>query len=243
MVTPSPSESSEDSVDTGDQPAKVNLEPEIRITSVAGGIRPWTTVDVATSVNAVTLHLYDATTRTRLNLKDHAIVRLTLDDATLRYKSTSDGAVEAQIVLKSFTMNNMMPGASKFREIIPAARHGRNQFMVLYTASGLSSLAIVTIDSPHVIFAIEPLVAVISFFTSGVQSMGSSSEADDSVSAVSREPVAHSETNIRLELHDVSISILEDDSNAHSQAVRLYINQILMSRQVGIAEHSTKCQY
>ncbi|KAI6047634.1 vacuolar protein sorting-associated protein 13 [Pisolithus marmoratus] len=211
-----------------EQLGRVTLEPEVRITTAVEGVQPWTIIDLVASVNVIRLHLYDEVASTEATLRNHGIVRLALNDATLRYKSISDGASEAQLVLKSFTMNDTRAGPSKFREIIPAADHDRNQLMVLYTSSGTLSLLIVTVDSPHIIFAIEPLIALISFLTSAPQATVDDEHATDDISGLS---TARSEISVRLELHDVSISVLEDDSNVHSQAIKLYINQILLCQQ------------
>lgn len=143
----------------------VDLQPELR--AIDGASRNWTTLDLLVSIDAVKLRLFDGEASTEESLKDHGIVRFALNDSTLRLKMLSDGAGEAQVILKSFTMGNTRPGNSKFREIIPAAQHERNQFMVLYTMSGgqnSPSLAIVTIDSPQVIFAVEPIFALLGFF-------------------------------------------------------------------------------
>ncbi|KIM48205.1 hypothetical protein M413DRAFT_439924 [Hebeloma cylindrosporum] len=213
----------------------VNLEPELRSSSQ----RQWTTIDIVLSVTAVKLHLYDAFAFSDIQLKDHGIVRLALNDNTLRFKLLSDGAREAQVVLRSFTMGNTRPGNTKFREIIPAAQHNRNQFMLLYTMSGSinpSSLVVLTVDSPRVIFAIDPVISLLEFFTSI-----SSQRKPAPSPSIAQAPRISDETqnagptqgtlDFRLDLHDVSFSILENDTESDSRAIRLYINQILLSQQ------------
>lgn len=219
----------------------VDLQPELR--TVDGASRNWTTLDLVVSIDAVKLRLFDGQASTEDSLKDHGIVRFALNDSTLRFKMLSDGAGEAQVVLKSFTMGNTRPGNSKFREIIPAAQHERNQFMVLYTMSGGQnnpSLAIVTIDSPQVIFAVEPVIALLGFFTSAFsapdvnpQQSAQISQAEGEVLTTEQAPPSsQSRLDFRVDLHDVSISILENDADADSQAIQLSINQILLSQQV-----------
>lgn len=209
----------------------VNLEPELRVASDVDRTPAWTTLDLVASVKVVKLHLYDSLATREENLEDHGIARFSLNDSNLRYKSICDGAAEAQVVLKSFTINNTRPGVSKFREIIPAADHDRNQFMVLYTASGNSSVAILTVDSPHVIFAIEPVIALLEFFTSAFQ-QETPADIDSSSMTESQRESTQSQLDFRLDLHDVSVSVLENDADTNSQAIRLYIDQILLSQQV-----------
>lgn len=213
----------------------VHLEPELRSTSQ----RNWTTLDLVVSVNAVKLHLYDASAFTESELKDHGIARFALNDNTLRFKLLSDGAGEAQVVLRSFTMSNTRPGVNKFREIIPAAQHNRNQFMLLYSMTGgqrSSSLAVLTVDSPQIIFAIDPVISLLEFFTSALGREEPPSSSPSEYIQTATEP-SQSATNegsfeFRLDLHDVSVSVLENDADPESRAIRLYIGQILLSQQV-----------
>ncbi|KAF7347835.1 hypothetical protein MVEN_01541000 [Mycena venus] len=210
----------------------VDLQPELK-TGGANGRRPWTTVDLVVVVNAVKLHLYDALATDTSNLKEHGIARFALNNNTLRLKLLSDGAGEAQVVLKSFTVGNTRPGSSKFREIIPAAQHDRNQFMVLYTMSGGSNLAVLTVDSPQVIFAVDPVIALLRFFTSAFPGAPADPADEEAVpEAPAADPQSQTTIDFRVDLHDVSVSVLENDSIADSPAMKLTINQGIMALTV-----------
>lgn len=111
--------------------------------------------------------------------------------------------------------------------------------MILYTMSGSpdnSSLAILTVDSPHIILAIEPVIALLNFFTSAFTSTSQEpdeSQTDNPAQAeVETTQPQQSRLDFRVDLHDVSVSILENDADADSQTIRLFINQILLSQQV-----------
>ncbi|KAK7064233.1 hypothetical protein R3P38DRAFT_3417731, partial [Favolaschia claudopus] len=222
--------------DTQPKPLPLSdLQPELKVVEGASGQRAWTTVDLVVIVNAVKLHLYDAHATHTSNLKEHGIARFALNNNTLRLKMLSDGAGEAQVVLKSFTVGNTRPGSSKFREIIPAAQHDRNQFMVLYTMSGSSNLAVLTVDSPQVIFAVDPVIALLHFFTSAFTGPSAQTPHEEVVPEIqSEEPQNQTTTDFRVDLHDVSVSVLEDDSIADSPAMKLTINQVLLSQQAGL---------
>jgi vacuolar protein sorting-associated protein 13A/C len=151
----------------------------------------------------------------------------------------TDGSYEAQVVLRSFTMSNTQKGNSKFREIIPAAQHERNQVMVLYTASGgssPSSLAIITVDSPQIIVAFDPMFAILDFIMSPFSHSSSSVVAADDYRATlpqNTESTSQSSgINFRFDLHDVAVSVLENESNADSRAICLTIKQLSVSQQV-----------
>lgn len=215
--------------------SSINLEPELRITDATRKV--WATVDLVVSVNAVKLHLYDMEAVSESNLQQHGIARFALNNNTLRYKSLSDGAVEAQLIIRSFTMGNTKPGHTRFREIIPAAQHDRNQFMVLYSAtSGPSgtALAVVSIDSPQIIFSIDPVFALLEFFTAQTRSDSQDNESVNQTSPQSEASATDAQRvlDFRLDLHDVAISVLENDQDPNTRAISLSIQQILISQQV-----------
>lgn len=209
----------------------VDLQPELRQSDPE--TITWPTLDLVVNMNAVKLHLYDEHATSEANRKEHGIVRFALNNSSLRYKMLSSGAAEAQVVLKSFTMSNTRAGASKFREIIPAANHDRNQFMVLYTSSGglsPSSLVIATIDSPQVIFSIDPVFALADYFLSAFPSSPQSANTDVQSTAAADAPPS-STLDYRIDLHDLSVIVLEDDTGADTRAISLSIRQILLSQQ------------
>ncbi|CAK5280530.1 unnamed protein product [Mycena citricolor] len=232
-LPPSPSLSIDDDDDDDDDEdeAVADLEPELKPGTTSGGRVAWTTLDLVVVVDAVKLHLYDASATKESNLKEHGIARFALNSNSLRFKMLNDGSGEAQVVLKSFTVGNTRAGTSKFREIIPAAQHDRNQFMLLYTMSGgakPAALAVLTVDSPQVIFAVDPLIALLQFFMSAFP--GNAAE-DVVADAPAAEPQHQTNIDFRVDLHDVSISILENDADSESPAMKLTINQVLLSQQ------------
>ena len=208
----------------------VSLEPELK---VAPGQGTWTVVDLVLNIDAARLHLYDAHALSERTLKDHGISRFSLSDITMRLKTLSNGSLEAQATLRSFTVSNTRPGNSRFREIIPAATHSRNQFTILYTASGgdvRSSLAILTIETPKIIFAVDPVIAVLEFFTSPFQN--GTSTRQEQASQYDASQLNEGTFDYRVDLHDASISVLENDADPETQAIELTINQVLLSQQV-----------
>lgn len=212
------------------------VSPELKVPRAAAP-DVWTTLDVVVFVNAVKLHLYDAEARSQASFEQHGIARFALNDSTLRYKSLSDGSLEAQLVLQSFTMSNTEPGNTRFREIIPAAQHDRSQFMVLYTATSQprAALAVVTVDSPQIIFSLHPLFALLNFFTNQV--LETSTQATVDQEAPPSQPSTsgvQAALDFRLDFHDVAISVLENDQDPNTQAIRLSIRQISVSQQVRI---------
>jgi len=212
--------------------SSINLEPELRATEDVHEI--WVTMDLVLSVDTIQLHLYGVGAHMDTDMQQHGIARFALTNNKVCYKSTSDGASEAQFILKSLTMCNTEPENTQFREIIPATHHDRNQFMVLFsTAGGLdgASLAVVTIDSPQIIFSIRPLFALLDFFTT--ETYSDAWTVDERNHAVKSSSVqSRKELDFRLDLHDVAICVLENDQDPNTQAIKLNIQQLLISQQV-----------
>ncbi|EJD47755.1 vacuolar protein sorting-associated protein vps13 [Auricularia subglabra TFB-10046 SS5] len=238
-TTPSPTPSPPPSQDVSQMAThpSTDLQPEL-VPSADAEQRPWPTLDLEVTIGAVKLHLYDANATDTASLKNCGIARFALNNNAVRIKMLSDGSMEAEVVLKSFTMGNTFPGPSRFREIIPAAQHERNQFMILYTASGgpdSSALAIVTVDSPQIIFAVDPIFALMNFFQSTGESTSTISATEQNVVEQAQPqqppPAPTRSLDFRVDLHDVSIIILESDSDSDAQAIHLSIQQILMSQQ------------
>ena len=223
----------------------VGLYPELE--GQSGTINPRTTLDLVLTIATVKLQLYDRQATSDANLKEHGIARFALSDNSVRVKMLSDGAMEAQIVLRSFTMSNTAPGPSKFREIIPAAQHDRNQFMLLYTTSGgsePSSLALLTVDSPHIIFSLSPVFALTEFFMSAFNTPNSvvdyTAEAPKALEEgeVNAPAAEGAPLQYRIDCCDVSISLLDDDLDADSQAIRLTVAQISFLQQVCFSRYN-----
>ena len=224
-----------------------DLGPELNVHGAPGMII-YPTIDLELKVNIVKLQLYDGKATSESNLDSCGIARFALNDNTVRFKMLSSGAGEAEVILKSFTVKNTRPGNTKFREIIPAGKHDRNQFMVLFTMSGgaeNSSLAVVTIDSPKVIFTLDPIFALLDFFMSAFPPSRPTVEDEDdqgarttavattkSQSASIQDTAQPPNFAFRVDMHDVAVTVLESDADANSQAISLGIQQILMSQQV-----------
>ena len=223
--------------------ALVDLRPEIRPSFAPHSKPNWTTMDVAVTVGTVKLHTYDGLANTEGNLKEHGIARFALVNNSLRLKMLSDGSTEVQVVLKSFTMTNTRAGNSQFREIIPAAHHDRDQFMLLFTTSGgapTTSLAVLTIDSPRIIFAVDPIFGLLEFITPA-RKAPEYPEAVSVHNAENRTSVQSHESSVvefRVELHDVSVIVLENDADPSSDSIRLTIRHVLLSQQVSLVESS-----
>lgn len=211
------------------------LAPELRPTDSKAVVR--SKLDLVFQVHSIRLSLYDHKVVRESDYKDTGIARLTLNDNTLRVKMLADGAMEAEVVLQTFTMTNTRPGKSRFREVIPAEKNREQaQVMIFYSTSGggaPASQAIVTVDSPKILFALDPTFALLSFLTSPFPPAPRQPASEEPEQALSVPPPASPSTlAFRFDLYNASITVLEDDEQANSQAMRLVIQQISLVQQV-----------
>lgn len=216
---------------------QTDLLPELGTSFIETGQVVLKKLDLMVEMPAVRLHLYGVGVTSEESLKDHGISSFVLLDTKLTLDMRTNGALQSQVWIRSFTMSNTKSGSTKFREIIPPAEHGRDQFHCLYTSTGGSdpvSQVIATVDSPHFIFSVDPLFALSKFFLSafdtseGIVSNSDSKENNLDVGATSNQ----SKFTFRFDLHDASVSILEDDQKTDTQVIRLSIERVSISQQV-----------
>ena len=115
--------------------------------------------------------------------------------------------------------------------------------MVLFTMTGGkdgSSTAIVTIESPKFLFTLDPLFALGNFFASAFIAQPDE-EPEEATKAVTSKTTTETEPTLekrenpfafRVDLNDVSVTLLESDTDVNSQAIQLAIKQVMMSQQV-----------
>ena len=221
---------------------ETDLLPELSPQDPTTGQLVLKKIDLQVTMEVAKLQLYGIGASSPDSLKSHGIISSALSGSTLTLDMRTNGAMQSQLWVKSFTVNNTKPGSTKFREIIPAADHGRDQFHCLVTMSGgpqSDTQIVASIDSPHMIFSVEPVFALSNFFMSAFTSQAEVEEVveveDELAGNVgvpeAREP-AKSTLSYRFDVHDASVSILEDDQKSDTQAVRLTLSRLSLSQQV-----------
>ena len=198
-------------------------------------------LELTFSVGTVYLEVFTADAITPESLKDSSIARFSLNETGVKYKMLSNGSIEAEVVVRSFTVHDTHTSRlTKFREIIPATSHDGHQFMINYTQSGgldQSAFANVTVDSPKVIFSLEPVFAILGFFTSAFsdnQSVIPQDPADDEVATPA--PAVEGKTfAFRVNVVSPTIIMLDNPEAVDSEAVVLSISQVQMSQQGTLA--------
>lgn len=230
-----------------------------------GDITLHTTLDLLFSVQAIKLELFTSAATAQRSLRNASLAKFALNGSEVKFKMLSDSAMEAEVALKSFTVSDTRPDkVTQFREIVPAVKHEGHQFMLSYTMSGgtsdKSALALITVDSPKIIFSLDPLFALLNFFMSAFQEADtkmqeedakSKKQSDGKRSASGKKPAGSSRAvsgqkptegtsadaqpestlAFRINIVDPTIILLAAPERADSEAIILSIKQVLMSQQ------------
>ncbi|GAA5969299.1 hypothetical protein JCM11641_007543 [Rhodosporidiobolus odoratus] len=231
----------------------VDLLPELSKVAVGADgqtVKLRSTLEVSFAVKTVYLELYTDAATTAASLEEASLARFSLNDTGVKYKMLDNSSMEAEVAIRSFTVHDTRPARlTKFREIIPATRHSSHQFMIHFTQSGgidKSSIANVTIDSPKIIFSLDPVFALLDFFTSAFQQSQDELEDDDDEDDVDEGLKEADEQKVdtqqgtstfayRVNIVAPTIILLENPGKADSEAVVLSLAQMQMSQQGTLA--------
>ncbi|KAK0611747.1 hypothetical protein B0T14DRAFT_438947 [Immersiella caudata] len=147
----------------------IDMSPELGTHGVA-----WTKLDLIFKVSTIGLELINAPEDGPVGDLDAAsLSKFSLDSSQLKTRMDSNGSLEAEFVIQSFTIyDTRQRETNKFRRIMTSGNKSVQQFMASITMSGgkdRSIIAMVAVDSPRVIFALDYLFAIQHFVTTGLQ--------------------------------------------------------------------------
>lgn len=232
-----------------DSAETVDLMPELSsVARAADGhiIQLQSSLELTFTVGTIYLEVFDAKAWSKETLKDASLARFSLNSTGLKYKMLSNGSMEAELVVRSFTVHDTRTTIqTKFREIIPATSHSGHQFMANYTQSGgsdKSSVANITVDSPKVIFSLDPLFALLDFTMSAFPSTPNPTptlEVEDGEPDTPLPSDSAATFAFRVNIVSPTVIMLDDPTKADTEAVVLSINQVQMSQQGTLALTAT----
>ncbi|XXG97960.1 hypothetical protein Hte_004276 [Hypoxylon texense] len=145
----------------------------------------WTKLDLVFNMHKIGLELINAQENAPVGNMDAAsLSRFSLDDSKLKTRMLADGSLEAEFVIQSFTIHDTRTReGSKYRKIMTSSNKSVQQFMASISMSGGSErnlIAVVAVDSPRIIFALDYLFAIQKFIMAGIQTDEPSPVALDS---------------------------------------------------------------
>lgn len=220
----------------------------------------WTKLDFVFRVGAIGLELIKGKDHEPVgDLEAASLSKFTLNETNVKLRMVSDGAMEAELVVHSFTVrDSRTQGTNKFRKIMSLINNDvKQQFMASVSISGgdeKNLIALLTIDSPRIILALDYLFALKGFLDAGLETAGDElpvveEEADDDDRSSegllspdgtkSPERLEASETasqegmniSFRVNLVDAQVVLIANPAIASSEAIVLGTKQVLVSKQ------------
>lgn len=238
----------------------VDLSPEL-----GSRDNTWTKLDLVFTIHKVGLELINAhEDRPVGNTETASLSRFSLDDSKLKLRMLANNALEAEFVIHSFTIHDSRSrDGNKYKRIMTSSNKSVQQFMATISmAEGKerSMIAVVVIDSPRIIFALDYLFAIQKFITVGLESdepiqdvLGSPIETPDASDTESMQvqwtgKQSQSKTlanpqdeglteqpkmsvAFRLNIVDAQVILIANPLSSSSEAIVLRTKQVLLSQQ------------
>lgn len=221
----------------------------------------WTKLDFVFKVGSVGLELVNSQAGEPVgDVEAASLSKFSLNDTNVKLRMISDGAMEAELVVQSFTIRDgRTQSTNKFRKIMSLINNDvKQQFMASVSISGgqeRNLIALLTIDSPRIILALDYLFALQAFVNAGLATdepliIEDETDADDAESDSeimspdgSRspvKPVANEQTensmniSFRVNLVDAQVVLIANPAISTSEAIVLGTKQVLVSKQQAI---------
>ncbi|WFD25298.1 Vacuolar protein sorting-associated protein 13 [Malassezia nana] len=236
------------SCDTSVTPELPEIPPETLEKMEAPPPTPLHHMEGQFSLTQISLNLYDDTASDKASLEGASLFQFVLDDVQLRHHQDPSSGLEMEIDIKSFSARDTRRSRETyFRDIVPKIEHNGRQFMLNYTKTPEPEshvLMVVTVDSPKLIFSLDPLFALIHFVGAGFPQK----EADEPEEQGSVEPVeperrasvaapssSEPSFSFRLNVVEPRILLLSSPERSDSQAIVLLMRQVVLSQQAVLA--------
>ncbi|CAK7229600.1 Vacuolar protein sorting-associated protein 13 [Sporothrix bragantina] len=153
----------------------------------------WTKLDLVFKIKTIGLELINAhEDRPVGNLESASLSRFSLDDSKLKLRMQANDSLEAEFVIDSFTIHDSRPGeTNKYRRIMSSRNKNVQQFMASITMTGgrdRNIIAIVAVDSPRIIFALDYIFAIQQFIAVGMRVEEAPSAVEEQLSSPTETP-------------------------------------------------------
>ncbi|KAI1419606.1 hypothetical protein F5Y12DRAFT_231448 [Xylaria sp. FL1777] len=238
----------------------VDLSPEL-----GSRENTWTRLDLVFTIHKIGLELISALEgRPVGNTNTASLSRFSLDDSKLKLRILADNSLEAEFVIHSFTIyDSRARDGNKYKRIMTSSNKSVQQFMATVSiAEGKerSMIAVVVVDSPRIIFALDYLFAIQKFITIGLQA---DEPAQDTVDGPTETPDVSDTESIqvkwtqrqsgseaqtvlqdnggseqpkmnvafRLNIVDAQVILIANPLSSSSEAIVLRTKQVLLSQQ------------
>ncbi|KAK4623994.1 Vacuolar protein sorting-associated protein 13 [Fulvia fulva] len=225
----------------------------------------WTKLDLVFKIGAVGLELIQGPPDEPVgDLEAASLSKFSLNETSVKLRMISDGALESELLIQSFTITDTRKQEkNKFRKIMSLINTDvKQQFMASVLISGGDDkhlIALLTIDSPRVVLALDYLFAVSNFVQDGLKQNeplaieedsdeNADGEKADDASVSTKEIVKRRETeheqnkqegqsgsgmqiSYRVNVVDAQVLLIANPTISNSEAIVLGTKQVLVSQQ------------
>lgn len=241
--------------DDGEQPlSPSHLGPEI-----GSDDDTWTKLDLVFKVGTIGLELVSSKPEKPVgDLEASSLSRFSLNETHVKLRMVSDGSLESELLVQSFTITDTRTHEkNKFRKIMSLINTDvKQQFMASVSISAgkeRNLIALLTIDSPRIILALDYLFAIQGFLNAGLatdeplvisdEESSIGDEGDEaSVSTEANAEATQPEDKVdqaqspmsisfRVNVVDAQIILIANPAITNSEAIVLGSKQILVSQQ------------
>ncbi|KAL9595366.1 MAG: hypothetical protein Q9219_006492 [cf. Caloplaca sp. 3 TL-2023] len=219
----------------------------------------WTKLDFVFKTQTIALELILADESAPVgSVANASLSKFAINDTSLKLHMKSDDSLEAEVLVSSFTIqDSRTKETNKFRKIMSLINNDvKQQFMANVTISGGKDrhmIAMLTVDSPRVILAMDYLFAVQAFASTAFATDEASAAPDDSLSddqasevsvsangtgeSVQEGPQNETATegsmgmSFRVNVVDAQVILIANPAISNSEAIVLGTKQVLLSQQ------------
>lgn len=242
---------------------------DITLTTVKGKEEPtgksadeetWVRLDMIFKADSVGLELILAKDNEPVGcLEDASLSKFSLNDTRVKLRMLTDGSLESELLIHSLSIrDSRSKGSNKFRKIMSLINNDvQQQFMASISMSpgpDKHIIAMLTIDSPRIIFALDYLSALQSFAEAAFatdqpteveeendtieesesrSSISASTDRNTSPSPARDTPASAGQMTMswRANLVDAQVILIANPTISHTEAIVLGTKQVLFSRQ------------
>ncbi|KAF2103644.1 vacuolar protein sorting-associated protein 13 [Rhizodiscina lignyota] len=238
------------------------LKPTIQNPELGTGPDKWTKLDLVFKVGAMGLELIKGKEYEPIgDLEAASLSKFSLNQTSVKLRMISDGALESELLVQSFTIKDSRKMESnKFRKIMSLINTDvKQQFMASVSISGGEDrhlVALLTVDSPRVILALDYLFAVQAWVNAGlatdeplqIEEEEAEETSDEAKSGNSMQSgdIAHRpaapepekpaeeggmDISFRVNVVDAQVVLIANPAIYNSEAIVLGTKQVLIAKQ------------
>ncbi|RUS21382.1 hypothetical protein BC937DRAFT_92871, partial [Endogone sp. FLAS-F59071] len=211
----------------------------------------YTSLELVFGMPTVALEIYRGDGAQKA-LEEISLSKVSLNQTNLKFKMLSEGTMETELKIDSLTLNDSRTDVkTRYREIIPAVSNGGPQFQVKLDISAPTPdrniIAVVTVDSPKVIFSLDFVFMLQYFFmtpfvpdakAAEIAAASAKKTAISTIKTKKRKSVAPQQQpqgkltlSFRVNIVYAEIILLANPAISSSEAVILSAQQVMLSQQ------------